>query len=60
MLRDKIEVLCNEKGISISQLENELNLGNGTVRKWNKANPSIANLKKVARYFNVSLDFLAV
>lgn len=58
MLLKKIKALCSNHNITISQLEKELNFGNGTVHKWYKSEPSAQKVLKVALYFNVSLDYL--
>lgn len=58
MLYQNIVVLCKGKGISISKLEKETGLGNGTVGRWEKSSPSVENVKKVADYFDVSVDYL--
>lgn len=58
MLLKNIKNLCKKSGISIKQLEINLNLGNGTIYKWDEVSPSVANLQKVAKYFKVSLDYL--
>lgn len=58
MLYQNIVVLCKGKGISISKLEKEIGLGNGTVGRWEKSSPSVENVKKVADYFEVSVDYL--
>ena len=58
MLYQNIVVLCKGKGISISKLEKETGLGNGTVGRWEKSSPSVENVKKVADYFQVSVDYL--
>ena len=58
MLYQNIVVLCKGKGISIAKLEKETGLGNGTVGRWEKSSPSVENVKKVADYFQVSVDYL--
>jgi len=58
LLYQNIVVLCKGKGISISKLEKETGLGNGTVGRWEKSSPSVENVKKVADYFQVSVDYL--
>lgn len=55
---EKIEQLCVNKKITIGRLENELGFGKGTVSKWRGSSPSVWNLKKVADYFDVSIDYL--
>ena len=55
---DRIKELCSRKGISIAVLERKLNFGNGTIRKWDNSPPSVEKFKKVADYFNISMEFL--
>lgn len=55
---ETIKKLCKSHDTSIAALEKELEFGNGTIRKWDKAYPSADRLKKVADRFNVSTDFL--
>ena len=33
-LYDRIQKLCEERGISISRLESDCGLGNSTIKKW--------------------------
>ncbi len=56
---EKIVELCRAKGISVPKLEAELGFGNATISKWKTSSPTIENLKKVAEYFHVSLDYLS-
>lgn len=55
---DKIKSLCNEKKISLSELERILGFGSSSIRKWDKQAPSSERIKLVADYFNVSTDYL--
>lgn len=55
---DKIKSLCIANNISVTMLENILGFGRGTILNWETSSPSIANLKRVADYFNVPIDFL--
>lgn len=43
---------------SVAELERKLNISNGTINKWDKQNPSVAALAKIADFFNVSTDYL--
>lgn len=52
-----IKKMCDERKISIAELERECKLGNGTIACWKKSSPSVSNLKKVANFFNVPIDF---
>ena len=51
--------LCNENKTNPTKVVEALNISKGSVTKWkNGAIPSGATLKKLADYFNVSVDFL--
>lgn len=54
----KIRQLCLERGISVRQLEKAVGIGNGSVLRWEKQEPSAKNLQKVADYFGVSTYYL--
>ena len=55
---DKIRMLCNEKVITIAELERNLGLGAGTVSRWNVRVPGVDKVQKVADYFSVTTDYL--
>lgn len=57
MIYEKIKELAEKDGISIASLERKLSIGNGTIRKWNEASPTLENISKVARYFEVSVEY---
>lgn len=57
-LFEKICALCEKRGISISKLEQEVGLGNATIRGWTTVSPKAENLKKVADFFGVTTDEL--
>lgn len=59
MLISNIMSLCQQHHMTIAKLERTIGLSNATIRRWDKASPSVANLTKVADYFDVSLDWLA-
>lgn len=56
----RIRQLCEERGISITTLEQECGLKNGTVCKWkdDTKNPRVDSAKKVADYLNIAVDEL--
>ena len=58
MILEKIESLCKRRGITIAKLEKECGIGNGTVARWDKSFPRTDNLKKVADFLGVSIEFL--
>lgn len=58
MLLENIKRLCQERGISQTNLEIACGIGNGVIGKWSRSSPSVKNLQKVADYFGVTLDEL--
>ncbi len=58
MLFTKINQLCQQNGITITELERILGFGNGTIHKWDVSQPSIEKVKKVADHFKTSIDYL--
>ena len=57
-VKDRVKALCQNEGISISELEKRLDIGNGTIGKWNYSKPSAEILAKVAGYFSCSSEYL--
>lgn len=57
-LKERVKLLANEKGVSLPTLESELGFGNSTIVKWDKSTPNAEKLNAVAKYFNVSMDYL--
>lgn len=57
MILSRITALCEKKGISISKLEKECGIGNGTIARWDESVPRADNLKKVADYFGVDIKY---
>lgn len=55
---DRIQNLCESKGMTLTSLERELGLGKSTIRKWDTNAPSIDKVEKVASFFHVSIDYL--
>lgn len=58
MIYDKVKLLCEKNGLSISQLEIRAGLGNGTIGGWRTAIPAVDTVKKVADVLGVSVDSL--
>lgn len=58
MVLENIKALCKEKGVNIRTLEKEVGISNGTIGRWDTINPRVDTLKRVADYFNVSIDSL--
>lgn len=55
---DRIKALCEQKGLTIAELERQANIGNGTIRRWGNTLPSGDKLQRVAKVLNVSIDYL--
>lgn len=57
MIYERIKALADERGISISAIERECGLGNATIKGWKECTPSALNLKKVADFFGISIEY---
>lgn len=53
-----IKRLCQERGITINQLEKELGFGAGSIGKFQTSSPSIEKICRIAKNFDVSVDQL--
>lgn len=54
----KVKYLCDLRGISINHLETNTDIGRGNIARWDKHAPAVDKVVRVARYFNVSTDYL--
>lgn len=52
---DKIKELCKRNNTSIAEIERECGFGNGSIRKWDDTSPTVARVKAVADFLNVSV-----
>ena len=59
-LTDKIKELRKKKGLTQEQLASELNVSRQAITKWEsgEGSPDIENLKNIALFFHVSVDYL--
>lgn len=57
-LLDRIKKLAEENEVSLYEVEISSGVGNSTIGRWDKANPSINGVAKVAKYFHCSIDYL--
>lgn len=56
----RIKTLCAESNITIQKLGEDLGFSRTAIGKWkDSSSPSVESLSKIAKYFNVSLDYLA-
>lgn len=60
MLSEKIKELRKKKGLTQEDLANALNVSRQAITKWESGDgsPDIDNLKNIALYFHVSVDYL--
>lgn len=58
MLVKNIKALCEREGVTVKALEEICNLGNGTIRRWNRSAPSVDKVLRVASFFGVTIDEL--
>lgn len=60
MLSEKIKELRKKKGLTQEELANALNVSRQAITKWESGDgsPDIDNLKNIALYFHVSVDYL--
>lgn len=57
-MKERVKKLCKEKNVSMNQAETEIGLAKGYISKLNNSNPNTKTLKKMANYFNVSVEYL--
>lgn len=57
-LIDKIKQLAKERGLTISQVEKECNIGKKSIYNWDDNNPSVDKVKRVADFFGTTVDEL--
>lgn len=53
-----IKKLCRANKTTIRQLEIDLGLSNGSIRRWDNSAPSVDKAFLVARYFHVPIEYL--
>lgn len=60
IIYQRVSALCSEKGITINKLEKEIGVAVATIQRWQdtKRSPSVENVRAVAQYFNVSIEYL--
>jgi transcriptional regulator with XRE-family HTH domain len=56
---EQLKKLCNQNNITPTELIKSFNMSSGNLGSWkNGGMPSIEILQKIAKYFNVSTDYL--
>lgn len=61
MFGDRLKKIREERNINQADLAAVLNVSQGTIGNWetNKRTPDLATIKRIAEFFNVSIDYLA-
>ena len=57
-LYTNVRLMCQERNITVAELERAAGLGNGVIRKWDNASPTLRTVIAVANYLGVTLDEL--
>ena len=57
-MKERIKSLCKDYGISMNKLEETRGFGKGYISKLGNSTPNATKIKKIADYFNVSVDYL--
>lgn len=58
MVYDNVKRICDERGITIAQLEREAGLKNGAIGKWRIFNPRLSSIQAVAKVLKVKMEKL--
>ena len=58
MVYDNVKRIAKSKGMTIHALESKAGLANGIIGKWRHSSPMLANLEKVAKALDVSIETL--
>lgn len=58
MVYENVKALCDKKGISITQLEKEADLSNGSIGKWKNCIPKADSLQAVSKVLKVKMEKL--
>ena len=58
--KEKLKTLRKEKGLGQVELAKELGVSKGTISLWENGlrEPNMSSLVRIAKYFEVSVDFL--
>lgn len=57
-LVERIRRICKSKGISIAQMEKDLNWSQGLISRWTKSSPSVGKILDVVTYLGSSFEEL--
>lgn len=57
-LKDRIQKLCKDGGVSMNKVETDLGFGKGYISKLGKSTPNATKIRAIADYFGTSVDYL--
>lgn len=57
-LKERVQNLCKQKGVTAQQAEIDLGLAKGSISKLNLTTPTAGKIQRIADYLEVPLDFL--
>ncbi len=57
-IKDRISLICSERGINISDVETACDLTPKSIYRWVKSTPSVDKVVKVAQYLRVDVNYL--
>lgn len=58
VLVERITFLAKQKGISLKKLQRQLGISSRSIWSWDKSSPTLKSIIPIAKFFNVSLDYL--
>jgi len=58
MLYEIVKEAANERNVTFHKIETDLNLGNGSIAKWQNQAPSWDKVFAVAKYLKIPLSLL--
>lgn len=60
MLYNNVKKLCEQKGVSIAQMERDLDFPRSSICKWNENEPGVTKVQKAADYLGVMVEELLI
>lgn len=57
-LKERVIALAKSRNVSIRRLEQDIGIADKSIAKWDVNKPSIDKVEKIAKYFDVSVDYL--
>lgn len=57
-LFENVKYLANKQGMTIPEFSEKMGMQRTAMYKWKTSSPSIETIDKIAKYFDVSIEFL--